>query len=396
MNTQIKTSLRRLRKHLGPVFIALALACSAVSPSALAGNPHGSPTPTATPTPSPTPVGDRGNENTAIGDGALFNLTSGIDNTAMGFQALFSNTTGSDNTANGFKTLFSNTTGFLNTATGSQALFSNTGGIGNTASGFQALLSNTTGSTNTATGVAALYDNTTGNYNTADGVQALEHNTTGHYNIALGFNAGSGVTTANNVISIGIAGQDVSNSCYIGQIFGATSSGGTAVFVNADGRLGTATSSKRFKEDIKPMNNASETLLALKPVTFRYKKEIDPQGTPQFGLVAEEVEKVNPKLVVRDKEGKVNTVRYDEVNAMLLNEFLKEHKKVEQLKSIVAQQREDMGVITAQLKAQAAQIQKVSAQLAAASPSGGGIEMSKFATGRIRRGGPALQLVTNR
>ena len=144
------------------------------------------------------------------------------------------------------------------------------------------------------------------------------------------------------------------------------------------------------------MDKASEALLALKPVTFRYKKGIDPKGIPQFGLVAEDVEAVNPDLVVRDEEGKVNTVRYEAVNAMLLNEFLKEHKKVEQLKSIVAQQREDMGVITAQLKAQAAQIQKVSAQLAAASQSGGGVEMSKFATGRIRRGGPAPQLVTNR
>ena len=445
MNTLIQTSIKRPRKDLiakpfrssasALILIALAIACSAVSPAALAGNPHGSPTPT--PTPSPTPVGDRGNENTAIGDGALFNLTSGVDNTAMGFQALFSNTTGSDNTANGFKTLFSNTTGFLNTATGSQALFSNTGGIGNTASGFQALLSNITGGTNTATGVnallsntngddntangvnalynntsgvqntatgaAALYYNTTGNYNTAEGIEALEQNTTGNYNtasgfralysnttgsgnIALGFNAGSGVTTASNVTAIGIAGQDVANSCYIGRIFGATSSGGTAVFINADGRLGTATSSKRFKEDIKPMNNASETLLALKPVTFRYKNEIDPQGTPQFGLVAEEVEKVNPKLVVRDKEGKVNTVRYEAVNAMLLNEFLKEHKKVEQLKATVAQQRNGMEVLATQLKEQTMQIQKVAAQ----------IEMSKFATGRIRRGGPASRVVANK
>src|SRR6266478_3909396 len=340
MNTLIQTSLERPRKDLlakpfrssgsALILIALALACSAVSPSALAGNPHGSPTPTPTPSPSPTPVGDRGNENTAIGDGALFNLTSGVDNTAMGFQALFSNTTGSDNTAKGFGALFSNTTGRLNTATGSQALYSNTVGLANTAAGFQALLSNTTGSGN----------------------------------IALGFNAGSGVITASNVTAIGIAGQDVANSCYIGRIFGATSSGGTAVFVTADGKLGTATSSKRFKEDIKPMNNASEALLALKPVTFRYKKGIDPKSIPQFGLIAEDVEAVNPDLVVRDKEGKVNTVRYDAVNAMLLNEFLKEHKKVEQLKSIVAQQGEDMGVITAQLKAQAAQIHNVSAQLA--------------------------------
>ena len=136
------------------------------------------------------------------------------------------------------------------------------------------------------------------------------------------------VTTANNVIAIGTAGANQSNSCFIGHIFGATSSGGTAVFINSDGKLGTTTSSRRFKDEIKPMEQASEALFALKPVTFRYKKEIDPRGIPQFGLVAEEVEKVNPDLVVRDKEGKLNTVRYDPVNAMLLNEFLKEHRKM--------------------------------------------------------------------
>ena len=141
------------------------------------------------------------------------------------------------------------------------------------------------------------------------------------------------------------------------------------------------------------MDKASEALLALKPVTFRYKKGIDPKGIPQFGLVAEEVEKVNPDLVVRDKEGKVNTVRYEAVNAMLLNEFLKEHKKVEtqqatisNLKSTVARQQKGMEILTAQLKEQAAQIQKVSAQLAAASPSGGGVEMSR----------PASRVVANK
>jgi len=202
----------------------------------------------------------------------------------------------------------------------------------------------------------------------------------------LGDGAGIGVTTASNVICIGAGGQNVSNSCYIGQIFGVTSSGGTAVFIDATGRLGTATSSRRFKEEIKPMERASEALFALKPVTFRYKKGIDPLGVPQFGLVAEDVEEVNPDLVVRDKEGKVNTVRYEAVNAMLLNEFLKEHRKVEEqdrkmqeqdcrvqeqeasiaaLKSTVVQQQKGMEVLTAQLKDQAAQIQKVSAQLGA-------------------------------
>jgi uncharacterized coiled-coil protein SlyX len=200
----------------------------------------------------------------------------------------------------------------------------------------------------------------------------------------VGHNAGNSVVSAADVICIGAFGQNVSNSCYIGQIFGVTSSGGTAVFINSDGKLGTTTSSRRFKEEIRPMEQASEAVLALKPVTFRYKKGIDPQGIPQFGLVAEDVEAVNRDLVVRDKEGKVNTVRYEAVNAMLLNEFLKEHRKVEgqaremqeqkstvsQLKStvaeqqvIIAQQQKGIEALTAQLKEQAAQIQKVSAQL---------------------------------
>ncbi len=162
--------------------------------------------------------------------------------------------------------------------------------------------------------------------------------------------------TANNVICIGHEGQNLSNSCYIGNIFEATSSGGTAVFINSDGRLGTITSSRRFKEKIQLMGRASEALLALKPVTFRYKKEIDPGGTSQFGLVAEEVEKVNPDLVARDADGKPYTVRYEAVNAMLLNEFLNEHKKVEALEHTVA-------TLAATVREQALQIQKVSAQM---------------------------------
>ena len=171
-------------------------------------------------------------------------------------------------------------------------------------------------------------NNTSGAANTAIGTFALNNNATGDKNTAVGLNAGAAVTTANNVICIGalVVGENVSNSCYIGSIFGEISSGGTAVSINADGKLGTTTSSRRFKEEIKPMERSSEALFALKPVTFRYKSEIDPQGISQFGLVAEDVEAINPDLVVRDKEGKVNTVRYEAVNAMLLNEFLKEHK----------------------------------------------------------------------
>jgi trimeric autotransporter adhesin len=181
----------------------------------------------------------------------------------------------------------------------------------------------------------------------------------------LGVGAGSNVTTAANVICIGyaVAGANVDNSCFIGSIFGEPSSGGTAVLINSDGKLGTNTSSRRFKEEIKPMKRASEALFALKPVTFRYKKELDAKRTPQFGLVAEEVEKVNPDLVVRDKEGKPYTVRYDAVNAMLLNEFLKEHRKVEEQKAIIAQLKKDFAHQQKQIEALTAGLQKVSAQL---------------------------------
>jgi soluble cytochrome b562 len=242
------------------------------------------------------------------------------------------------------------------------------------------------GGTNTANGTQALDSNTTGDNNTASGFAALEANTTGSNNTALGIVAGGAVTTANNVIAIGagVQGENVSNTCYIGNIFGATSAGAAAVYVNSLGKLGTVVSSQRFKEDVKPMDKASEAILALKPVTFRYKEEIDPARSPQFGLVAEDVEKVNPALVVRDREGKVNTVRYEAVNAMLLNEFLKEHRKVEEqqatiseLKSTASRQeasiatqeatiadlKKGMEVLIVQLKEQAAQIQKVSAQI---------------------------------
>ena len=273
-----------------------------------------------------------GTNNTAVGSSALFSLTTGSQNTAVGAQAL-KNNTANDNTAEGFQTLVNNTTGFGNTGTGWRALFQNATGFHNTADGFSALLRNTAGNHNTANGDEALGSNTTGNFNTTDGAHSLENNTTGSGNTALGFGACDNVPTANNVICIGsgVEGANVSNSCYIGSIFGQISSGGTSVFINSSGKLGTTTSSRRFKEQIKPMERASEALFALKPVTFRYKKGIDPQGIPQFGLVAEDVEGVNSDLVVRDKEGKVNTVRYDAVNAMLLNEFLKEHRKVHYL-----------------------------------------------------------------
>jgi Chaperone of endosialidase len=299
-----------------------------------------------------------GSNNTATGIGALGSNTTGSDNTANGFGALLLNTTGPNNTAVGFEVLFANTNGFENAGTGSRALFANTTGFHNTADGFSALVRNTTGNHNTANGDDALSANTIGNFNTTDGAHSLENNSTGSANTALGFGAGNNVTTAGNVICIGsgVVGANVSNSCFIGSIFGQTSSGGAAVFINSSGKVGTSTSSRRFKDEIKPMEGTSEALFALKPVTFRYKKEIDPTGMHQFGLVAEEVEKVDPDLVVRDQEGKPYTVRYEAVNAMLLNEFLKEHRTVQELKQQIA-------ALTATVEEQTAQVRKMSAQV---------------------------------
>jgi Chaperone of endosialidase len=311
-------------------------------------------------------VGDQttgdGTQNTAIGAAALLFNTIGFSNTATGVTALLNNSEGSENTATGAGALSSNTTGGANTANGWGALSHNNGnppdGSANTAVGAGALFSNTSGDSNTAIGLNALVNNTTGSGNTAVGVRALDHNTEGNLNIALGVNAGMNVVTAQNAICIGlnVFGADVSDSCFIGNIFGETSASGAAVYVNSNHRLGTLTSSSRFKDDIKPLERVSEALFALKPVTFHYKKEIDPAGMQQFGLVAEEVEKVNPALVVRDKEGKPYSVRYEQVNAMLLNEFLKEHRTVQELKTTIAQQQK-------QIEALAAGLQKVSAQL---------------------------------
>jgi hypothetical protein len=262
------------------------------------------------------------------------------------------NTTGNYNTANGFDALFDNTIGESNTAVGFGAVDHNTTGSENTGIGSAALQSNVDGHNNTAVGLLALGNNINGNSNTAVGWDALADNTAGLNNIAIGAAAGGSITTATNVICIGtnLSGEDVSNSCYIANIFGQTASGGAAVFVASNGRLGTSTSSRRFKEDVKPMAQASEALLALEPVSFRYKKQVDPAQLPQFGLVAEDVEKVNPDLVVRDKEGKAYSVRYDQVNAMLLNEFLKEHRKVDKLEGTVADLAAQLQKVTARIE----------------------------------------------
>jgi hypothetical protein len=327
---------------------------------------------------TPPPDGGYSGGNTAEGDNALLSLTSGSYNTAVGFLSLQKNSEGNFNTAVGAGALLLNSTATENTAIGAGALLSNASpflnsGNGNTADGAFVLFHNSTGSLNTAIGDRALFNNSTANFNTAVGSNSLANNITGSSNIALGNSAGSNVTTASNVICIGSPGANtVNNSCFIGNIFGASVSG-AGVYINSVGRLGAPSSSRRFKEEIKPMEHASEALLALKPVTFRYKKEIDPAGTSQFGLVAEEVEKVNPDLVVRDKEGKPYSVRYDQVNAMLLNEFLKEHRKVQEQDATITQLKKDFRATVAQLTTrldeQAAQIQKVSAQLEASKPA---------------------------
>ena len=305
--------------------------------------------------------------NTAVGYQTLFSNTYGFDNTATGVSALEGNTTGNNNTATGAAALVNNTTGNDNTATGFSALDTNTTGIENTANGANALFTNKTGINNTASGSGALFSNRFGSHNTADGFNALYNNRTGAFNVAVGDSAGFNITGRNNIdignqgiggesdaIRIGTVGTHTAT--FIAGVSGATVAGGVTVVVDTNGQLGTIVSSGRFKESIKPMDKASEAILELQPVTFRYKQELDPEGIPQFGLVAEEVEKVNPDLVVRDKDGKPYTVRYEAVNAMLLNEFLKEHRKVQRLEAALA-------AVNERLKAQDAKIDKVNTKV---------------------------------
>ena len=345
-------------------------------------------------------------QNTATGAGALFN-NIGANNTANGAFALYTNGFGSGNIAIGSNTLFNNSTGSVNIAIGYGALFSNNAG-GNTAIGFEALYFNTTADSNTAVGTYALYSNTTGGNNTAHGSYSLGNHTvgdnntavgdqtlalnqagtsntaigqsalaglvTGDNNTALGFNAGSALATGNNNIDIGTAGvsgedntirigdESVHGATFIAGISGATVSGGAAVFVDSLGKLGTMTSSARFKENIQSMGSASEAILALRPVTFRYKKELDPKGIPQFGLVAEDVDRVNPDLIVRDAQGAPQTVRYEQINAMLLNEFLKEHRAFLEEQRKVERLEKQVAALTAGLE-------KVSAKLDASNPA---------------------------
>jgi hypothetical protein len=305
---------------------------------------------------NPPPDGGYPNFTTAEGSNALKNLTTGAANTAVGWFSLFGNTTASFNTGVGAGTLLFNK-GDQITAVGVAALLNNTTGNFNTATGVNALSSNTTGVSNTALGWGALLSNETGSNNTAIGVRAGE-NITGDSNICIGSQV-SGVQSENNTIPIG-DNLGSGARCFIGGIASTVLTGGYPVGVNPIGnQLGVLPSSARFKKDIVSMNKVSEAIFSLNPVTFHYKS--DETATPQFGLIAEDVARVNRALITVDKEGQPFSVRYEQINAMLLNEFLKEHRRNEQQEMTMAELKKEIVALTATVEKQAAQIQKVSA-----------------------------------
>ena len=370
--------LLQCKSTILPLFIAGVLACFGLLPKALAV--------------VPAPDGSYPGFNTAEGQNALFSLTTGVGNAAVGWYSLFSNTDGSFNTAVGAGTLLFNvgdqssgdgtrntaigtaallfnTTGFGNTATGSQALQNHTTGSGNTAHGDRALYNHITGEINTATGFNALISQTSGNGNTAIGYRAGGNITTGEANTCLGADTCGNVTTASNVICIGasVDGANASDRCFIGNIYEnvqpIVGTNPDSVTITMSGRLGRGNvSSRRYKHDIKPMDKASEMLYALKPVSFRYNKEYDDSQTLAFGLIAEEVAEVYPDLVGRNEKGEPESVRYQQINAIMLNEFLKAHRKVQELEANAVRQQKQIETLTAGL-------QKVSAQLEASKPA---------------------------
>jgi trimeric autotransporter adhesin len=363
MKTTILSTNLRNRLFLIPLLAcSLLISAKAVSPPPDGGYPGGN-----------TAEGQNallslttGTYNTGVGFSSLSVITTGKSNTAVGAGTLLANT-GDNNTATGAGTLLSNTTGSFNTANGAFALFTNATGTSNTSNGAFSLLNNTTGVENTANGYRALSGNATGVGNTAHGSQALVQST-GNNNIALGAHAGFNISTGSNNIHIGNVGagnesgtvrigDNNQTKTFIAGINGVNQGSPTAVFINTlTGQLGTTppSSSRRYKKEIKPMDTASEAVLALKPVTFHYNS--DKTCTPQFGLIAEEVAAVDSDLVLRDENGEIYTVRYEAVNAMLLNEFLKEHRKNEKQEATIARLQEQIEALTAGL-------QKVSAQL---------------------------------
>ncbi len=340
-----------------------------------------------------TLLANTGNQNTAVGAGALLSNSNGLQNTATGALSLLFNTTGGSNTAIGHSALLNNATGSGNTATGFSALYHNVGGIGNVASGINALYINADGNFNTASGVNALYNNSAGHDNTASGYAALGANIDGNnntaigdsallnkangsFNVAVGQDAGFDLAAGDGNVYIGAGMSGIAaeaNHTYIRNIKDTSVSGLNADFVTVNlntGLLGHSSSSRRYKEDIQPMENASETLYRLKPVSYRYKKEIDSMQSPAFGLIAEEVAAVNPALVACNAEGEPESVHYEMVNAMLLNEFLKEHRKVQERDRKISEQettitvlKKEMATVVAHLEEQDLKIQKVSDQL---------------------------------
>jgi uncharacterized coiled-coil protein SlyX len=372
-----------------PVLSALTLGCFALSPHARATCQDGCFDNQNTVQGDDALINTRNTGNTAFGFQALTANTEGDFNTATGSIALESNTTGNDNTGIGADALAGNTTGSENTAVGVNAIFESTTASQNTAVGAHVLETSDTGGQNTGIGAAALLANTTGGFNTALGALALKNNTSGSTNIAVGFQAGRSLKIGNNNIYIGSPGAAPSESStirigttgthtntFVAGISGVTVPSGVGVIIDSTGHLGTVVSSARYKEQIEPMGEASDNLLSLQPVKFRYKKNLDPKAVPQFGLVAEDVAKVDPALVARDEEGKPYSVRYEAVNAMLLNEFLKEHRKVEeqqatiaQLKCALAKQETVDAEQQKQIEALTAGLQKVTAQVELSKPA---------------------------
>ena len=405
--------MKTLTNIIYPAFTAFALVCFALSPTARAVDP---------PPDGGYPGGNtaegqnallsldtaHGFYNTAVGIYSLLSLTIGDYNTAIGAGALFSNTTTSENTATGAGALFSNTIGGGNTANGSFALFSNINGSNNTAVGYHALLGNTTGNQNTAIGVLALAASNIGTANTAVGFEALFSNTdTGVGNSAFGWGALASNLSGQNNTAIGsgaLGGGTAGNgNTAVGQAAGVNATGSGNIYIGAGvagvageqfhtyigniattpvtanpdfvtvdlttGLLAHNSSSHRYKEDIHVMKEASEVLYRLKPVTYRFKKEIDPGQKLQYGLVAEDVAQVDPNLALRNGKGDIEDVRYMAVSAMLLNEFLKEHHTVQEQEARLTRQEALIAQQQKQIEALTAGLQKVSAQLEGSKPA---------------------------
>jgi hypothetical protein len=364
--SQLRNSINRSPWRRGVFLLPLALACFGLLPPKAFGV-------------SPAPDGGYVGWNTAEGQDALLSLVPGAGNgfnTAIGGRALYLDTTGQGNTAIGAFALSANTSGDQNVAIGQSALAHNTAS-GNVAVGFQALFNNTS----SGNSYQALFNQRDGLYNNGFGWKALYNNVSGDNNTAIGHAAGLNITGNGNVdigANVrGVAGEN--NITRIRNIGTTPYNTGRMVQVDSNGKLGYVVSSRRYKEEIKPMDKDSEALFALKPVSFRYKDDIDPAHAKMFGLIAEDVAEINPDLVVRNAEGEVDTIRFDSINAMLLNEFLKQHRKVQRMEVNVAQQRKDFEAtiaqqeneiesITASLREHAAQIQKVSARLGVSQP----------------------------